>query len=68
MLAAELNPDCDKCSTPFGDIDGFTQTTLGALLPGALCSTPFGDIDGFTSKFFRVCVMHCVVLNAFRRH
>ena len=37
-----------KCSTPFGDIDGFTEYSRSGILTGFACSTPFGDIDGFT--------------------
>ena len=45
------------CSTPFGDIDGFTdrRCCLSATIQDAVirrlpCSTPFGDIDGFTPR------------------
>ena len=38
------------CSTPFGDIDGFTFRYAAYSASICACSTPFGDIDGFTPR------------------
>ena len=61
-LAVEL------CSTPFGDIDGFTVITSASESIASLCSTPFGDIDGFTWWTSSANAPHSALLNAFRRH
>ena len=41
-----------RCSTPFGDIDGCTETVRVVFDAMAKCSTPFGDIDGCTAGLF----------------
>ena len=52
------------CSTPFGDIDEFTQEPvcdmgvfrqMNSLDPAGCdrCSTPFGDIDEFTAVHYQ---------------
>ena len=57
-----------KCSTPFGDIDGCTLRYSTYRIIHKQCSTPFGDIDGCTGVSVVALDNFVEVLNAFRRH